>query len=420
MKIKTYRSQSIPRAVNQIKQELGPGAVILNTKRIKKRRFLGLVPSLAYEITAASEPQPEEVSRRSNQASPDKKGFDQKGDREETPARSPGGLRAASTRSGSGGARVLKQRIEVDSERDQLSARMEVMSTQIKLLQGLVNRSTTYPTGALGTLMKDRLQPEFQHLLDHGVDSDLAVRLLHVAEQDLPSENGAPKSLKQCVNKVIADAIETCPIGQDRSDVIAAIFLGPTGVGKTTTIAKLAATFTLGEHKKVRLITLDTYRIAAAEQLRTYAQIIGVPVQVVSSVTELSEALSTTGDTDRVLIDTTGHSPRRVSEFAELAKYLRERQEIEKHLVLSATTKSEDLREAVVGFECFAPDKFVFTKLDETSRYGGIANELIATGRPLSYLTDGQKVPEDLIAPTPESVADLLVPTSLLESPAHV
>ena len=419
MKIKTFRSQSIPRAVNQIKQELGPGAVILNTKRIKKRRFLGLVPSLAFEITAASDPQPEQVSKPSNQGSPNKKRFDQRGDREETPARSPGSLLVGSTRSEAAGSRAL-QRIEVDPERDQISARMEVMSTQIKLLQGLVNRRTAYPTDELGLLMKDKLQPEFQHLLDHGVDSDLAVRLLHVAEQDRPSENGAPKSLKQCVNKVIADAIETCPIGQDRSDVTAAVFLGPTGVGKTTTIAKLAATFTLGEHKKVRLITLDTYRIAAADQLKTYAQIIGVPVQVVSSVAELREALSTTGDTDRVLIDTTGHSPRRVSEFAELAKYLRERQEIEKHLVLSATTKSEDLREAVVGFECFAPDKFVFTKLDETSRYGGIANELIATGRPLSYLTDGQKVPEDLIAPTPESVADLLVPTSLLGTPAHV
>ncbi len=415
MKIKTYRSPSIPRAVDLIKQELGPGAVILNTKRIKKRRFLGLIPSLAFEITAASEPQPERVSKRPNRGEADKKGV-----WKENPASSPGVLRAASTRSKTAGVRVPKQRIEVDPKRDQLSARMEVMSTQIKLLQGLVNRRTTYPTGALGTLMKDRLQPEFQHLLDQGVDSDLAIRLLHVAEQDRPSENGASNSLKRCVNKVIADAIETCPIGQDRSDATAAIFLGPTGVGKTTTIAKLAATFTLGEHKKVRLITLDTYRIAAADQLKTYGQIIGVPVQVVSSVAELKEALSTTGDTDRVLIDTTGHSPRRVSEFAELAKYLRERQEIEKHLVLSATTKSEDLREAVVGFECFAPDKFIFTKLDETSRYGGIANELIATGRPLSYLTDGQKVPEDLIAPTPESVADLLVPMSLLGSPAHV
>ena len=313
MKIKTYRSPSIPRAVDLIKQELGPGAVILNTKRIKKRRFLGLIPSLAFEITAASEPQPEQVSKRPNRGAADKKGV-----WKENPASSPGVLRAASTRSKTGGARVPKQRLEVDPERDQLSARMEVMSTQIKLLQGLVNRRTTYPTGALGTLMKDRLQPEFQHLLDQGVDSDLAIRLLHVAEQDRPSENGASNSLKRCVNKVIADAIETCPIGQDRSDVTAAIFLGPTGVGKTTTIAKLAATFTLGEHKKVRLITLDTYRIAAADQLKTYGQIIGVPVQVVSSVAELKEALSTTGDTDRVLIDTTGHSPRRVSEFAEL------------------------------------------------------------------------------------------------------
>lgn len=419
MKIKTFRSQSIPRAVNQIKQELGPGAVILNTKRIKKRRFLGLVPSLAFEITAASEPQTERALKRSDQGSPDKKRFAQKEDLEETTARSPGRARLASTRFEGGGSRGLQPRMEVGPEWDQISVRMEEMSAHIKLLQGLVNRQSAYPTDAFGLLMKDKLQPEFQHLLDHGVDSDLAVRLLHVAEQDRPSENGGPRSLKQCVNQVIADAIETCPIGQDRSGVTAAIFLGPTGVGKTTTIAKLAATFTLGEHKSVRLITLDTYRIAAADQLRTYAQIIGVPVQVVSSVAELREALSATNDTDRVLIDTTGHSPRRVSEFAELAKYLRGKREIEKHLVLSATTKSEDLREAVVGFECFAPDKFVFTKLDETSRYGGIANELITTGRPLSYLTDGQKVPEDLIAPTPESVADLLVPTSLLGSTAN-
>ena len=155
----------------------------------------------------------------------------------------------------------------------------------------------------------------------------------------------------------------------------------------------------------VRLITLDTYRIAAPEQLRTYGEIIGVPVEVVSSVSELSEAMSTAAGMDRVLIDTTGHSPARVSQFAELAQYLSEKQEIEKHLVLSATTKSEDLREAVSGFECFAPDKLVFTKLDETSCYGGIVNELIASGKPLSYLTDGQKVPEDLITPTPSSVA---------------
>ena len=419
MKIKTYRSESIPKAVTLIKRELGDRAVILNTKRIKKRRFLGLIPSLVFEITAASEPQPEQVTRHSIEGALGGKGSDRKRDREETPTRFPGILRATSTRSKSGGSRALEQRMEVDPEGDQISARLEAMSAQIKMLQGLVNRRTAHPPGALGLLLKDRLQQEFKHLVAHGVDSDLAVRLLHVAEQDRPSENGTPKSLKQCVNRVIADAIETCPIGQDRSDVTAAVFLGPTGVGKTTTIAKLAATFTLGERKKVRLIPLDTYRIAAADQLRTYAQIIGVPVQVVSSVAELSEALSAAGDTDRVLIDTTGHSPRRVSEFAELANYLRGKQEIEKHLVLSATTKSEDLREAVVGFECFAPDKFVFTKLDETSCYGGIANELISTGKPLSYLTDGQKVPEDLISPTPKSVADLLIPTSLLGSPAH-
>ena len=415
MKIKTYRSESVPKAVAQIKRELGEGAVILNIKRIKKGGFLGLLPSLRFEITAASEqPRREHSQGPSDEEAGERAQREKKGVSKQPHVRPPildrkAPIQAKRTRT----VRPSRPPIEPKPEEDPLKLQIEAMNQQIKMLKGLVNRRATFPPQALGDLMKDDLHQEFQHLVAQGVDTDLAVWLIHTAGREAPSENGQPQNLKNSVNRVVAQTIQTRPMGQERTDANAAVFLGPTGVGKTTTIAKLAARFTLAERKRVRLITLDTYRIAAPEQLRTYGEIIGVPVEVVSSVSELSQAMSTAAEMDRVLIDTTGHSPASVSQFAELAQYLSEKKEIEKHLVLSATTKSEDLREAVSGFECFAPDKLVFTKLDETSCYGGIVNELIGSGKPLSYLTDGQKVPEDLITPTPSSVADLLVPTNL-------
>jgi len=199
------------------------------------------------------------------------------------------------------------------------------------------------------------------------------------------------------------NSIELTP---GRPKVVALI--GPTGVGKTTTVAKLAANFALLQRKRVALITVDTYRIAAVEQLKTYSQIIGLPVSVAYSHEELPNILELYSDYDLVLIDTAGRSQRHASQIEEL-KALVETVECEAHLVLAASTNELDMLDAARRFSGARVDRLIFSKLDETSRYGVLLNVSDQTGIPLSFLTTGQKVPEDIEAAEGTKVADLIL-----------
>jgi flagellar biosynthesis protein FlhF len=234
---------------------------------------------------------------------------------------------------------------------------------------------------------------------------------VRLAARRVPPGDNSRELFRKRLNQALSRIIRTEPI-QAANTPRAVVFLGPTGVGKTTTIAKLAAMFALGEQKRVQLVTLDTYRIGAAEQLKTYGEIIGVPVHVASSVSDLREIMGRSAETDYLLIDTVGHSHKRVRDFEELASFLRQCPGCEKHLVLSMATKPDDLREIIRGFDAFSVDKLLFTKLDESTSFGGIVNEQMRTGRPISYLTDGQNVPDDLLVPSAKSVADLLISTN--------
>ncbi len=158
------------------------------------------------------------------------------------------------------------------------------------------------------------------------------------------------------------------------------------------------------------MVTFDTYRIAAAEQLKTYGEIIGTPVKVLFSIDELDREIASAGGDELLLIDTTGHSHRKVAEHYELSSYVRSDERIEKHLVLSCTTREADLREIVACFGVFGPDRILFTKLDEASSFGVILNVLVRSDKALSYLTNGQDVAEDLIIPSASTLADLLAP----------
>ena len=179
-----------------------------------------------------------------------------------------------------------------------------------------------------------------------------------------------------------------------KSRVVALI--GPTGVGKTTTIAKLAARFSLIEKKKIGLITLDTYRIAAVEQLKIYADIMGLPLQVVYKPGDLKAAVERFSNRDLVFIDTAGRSPRNDEQMAELVALFQEAEPDEVILVLSATTKSEDLLDTFKRFNIIKIDKIIFTKLDETNCYGSILNTIHRTKKRVSYVTNGQNVPTTL------------------------
>jgi flagellar biosynthesis protein FlhF len=184
---------------------------------------------------------------------------------------------------------------------------------------------------------------------------------------------------------------------------------GATGVGKTTNIAKLAAHFSVRERARVALLTTDTYRIAAPEQLRVYANIIGVPLVVAEDAEQAREALRGFNDQDLVLVDTAGGSQFNLEQIKELKTTLHALRPDETILVLGANTQLEDLRNVVSNFKCVGPTSLFFTKLDETRQYGGLFSLLMEAGLPLSYLSVGQVVPDDLRVATPQLVANLVM-----------
>ena len=195
--------------------------------------------------------------------------------------------------------------------------------------------------------------------------------------------------------------------GAHGSRVVA--FIGTTGVGKTTTLAKVAAHFVLEQNLKGALITADTYRISAVEQLKKYAEILGLPVEVVYSAAELKKAIARHRSKDFVLVDTAGRSQYNEFQMDELKELLAAHPRMEKHLVVSATTKEQDAAEIMKRFAACSPDRIIFTKTDETRTIGMVLNLLAGEKTPLSFLSNGQSVPDDIIPATAERLAALLL-----------
>jgi len=185
--------------------------------------------------------------------------------------------------------------------------------------------------------------------------------------------------------------------------------VGPTGVGKTTTIAKLAANFRLRENRRVGLITVDTYRIAAVEQLRTYADIIDLPMEVVSTPREMREAVARMRHLDLVLMDTAGRSPSDEVKIQELKSMLSEAEPNEVHLVLSAVAGSRSLVSTADKFASVGTTAILITKLDEATCLGNLLGLTRSSGLPISYLTDGQNVPDDIQVAQPNRLAQLIL-----------
>lgn len=174
------------------------------------------------------------------------------------------------------------------------------------------------------------------------------------------------------------------------------VLVGPTGVGKTTTIAKFAGKLSLEQKKKVGLITIDTYRIGAVEQLRTYAKILNIPFKVVISIKDMEEAIKELSYCDVVLIDTTGRSSKNKTQLLELREFIKKANPDRTSLVISSVTKNKDLQVILDGYSDLDYEDIIITKLDETSVYGSIYNIVKMSNRPISYVTTGQNVPNDI------------------------
>lgn len=185
--------------------------------------------------------------------------------------------------------------------------------------------------------------------------------------------------------------------------------VGPTGVGKTTTIAKLAGRLALVEKKKVGLITIDTYRIGAIEQLKTYAEIMNIPFKVVITIKEMGEAIESMSDCDVILIDTTGRSSKNTMQISELRAFIEKAQPDYVNMVVSATTKNKDIKTILNGYSDLGYDSVIVTKLDETTVYGSIYNIAKRANKPVSFITIGQNVPDDIKVPSKEELARFIL-----------
>lgn len=292
---------------------------------------------------------------------------------------------------------------ELRSQIDTLSKMMgQVLESTRKtaVAVGTNNAQATLPSGE----MPAPLFALYAQMMDNDVPVDQADKLVGSVRDRLDAiELKDPLIVRQALLRAIESTIRTRSeslltldhnSSTARPRVIALV--GPTGVGKTTTVAKLAATYKLRHGKKVGLVTSDTYRIAAVEQLRTYAGIIGLPLKVANSPEELGQAIEDLGDCDIVVIDTAGRSQNDARRLDELADFTKAAAPDETHLVLSTTVGDNVLRKTAQRFKALGPDRCILTKLDEAVTTGPIAGLCDRIGLPLSFITVGQEVPDDL------------------------
>ena len=348
MKTKTYRAETMKEALAQVRKDLGGNAVILNTREVRGRRLFGLRKRELIEVTASRE--------------------------------------------GAGPVNVAVPPIAIHPVQSHLDDRLGRLHAMVENLSR---------QGRLDHLLPDlpsELVPIYGTLLEAEVPEILARRLVrHVAERIEPDEIHRPEALAEALR----DAVEAClpiapPIGVVPGVRKVVALVGPTGVGKTTTVAKLAANFKLVHGLRPGLVTVDTFRIAAVEQLRTYAEIIDLPLAVANSPAEMRKAIDSLGNVDLVLIDTAGRSPRDEVKIRELADFLAAAKPDEVHLVLSATSGERSLRAAVERFAVVKADRLILTKLDEADGLGGVLAVIGQANRPVSYITTGQAVPDDI------------------------
>ncbi|HEX7010624.1 MAG TPA: flagellar biosynthesis protein FlhF, partial [Phycisphaeraceae bacterium] len=263
--------------------------------------------------------------------------------------------------------------------------------------------------------LPDKLFDQYLALLEQEVAEELAGQIMDqvrdaLDRSSLEDEQACRRAVMEAVATLLptddsAGRLEPAPDGRPR--IIALV--GPTGVGKTTTIAKLAAIFKLKQKKNVALVTLDTYRIAAVDQLRTYAGIIGVPLHVAMSPQELRRAIDLCAGCDAVLIDTAGRSQRDDPKLEDLARFIEAAQPHEVHLVLSSTCTEAVLMDSVERFSKIHADRIIFTKLDEAVTFGVMLNVMRKVRKRLSYVTMGQEVPHQIEPGRAERLAALVL-----------
>ncbi|TVQ53160.1 MAG: flagellar biosynthesis protein FlhF [Phycisphaerales bacterium] len=296
---------------------------------------------------------------------------------------------------------------------DELSAIKDMVG---QVLQGQSGRNPQ-PTPK----MPAKLFDYYLKLIGQDLSEELADQIINAVRDELSAtELDDPDEIRAAVLRHLADDIpvadQAVPVQSPDDRPLTIALVGPTGVGKTTTLAKIAASFKLRHHRKVGLVTSDTYRIAAVDQLRTYANIIGLPLQVVLTPAEMQNAVAALSDCDVILIDTAGRSQNDTGRIDELKAFISAADPHEVHLVLSSTASEKVLLREAEAFGVVGIHKIVLTKLDEAVSFGMLINVIRQLGKELSFVTNGQEVPDHIEVGRPERLASLLLGDAVREA----
>lgn len=416
MTINKFQGKTKEEAIQKAKAEFGETAVIMNVKEVKPKGFFRIFKSTTYEVTAAMEEKEQNVNQtiamQNMKKLHDSINFaaDEKIEIPKQESKPEEKVDTKSVRMPDF-SQLIRQEQKKESEERQIEKRLDDLSNRLE-------ESLGHTSGGV-ELTKEPSAEElnfirilYSTLLKNEVSEKYVNQILDEVEQFIRPGNSVDMILANVYQKLILRFGQPKPIDLSGAKPKVLVFVGPTGVGKTTTIAKIASKYKVDYDKKVAFITSDTYRIAATEQLQVYANILDAPMTIVYSKDEINSAIEKYADYDMVFVDTAGFSHKNTPQRDDMKKLLDEIDEKyrkEVYLVLSATTKYKDLLEIVDVYREITDYKFIFTKLDETTTYGNLLNIKLYAGAELSYMTIGQNVPDDIaIFDTQKIVKQLL------------
>jgi len=401
MIIKKFQANTETEAIMLAKEKLGKDAIVMNIKTIKPKGIYKFFRKVSVEVTAAID---ENVNY-----SKEKKTFEEKVER---PKRNPN--------------IIYDDDLVADGKAADKGTAGDVSSIEMRLnnLQTMIERQMSEGDGRKGTDDRhadpvesgegkniDCVKLIYNQMIENEVDEKYANQVINEIEGKLRNDSPVDQILSGIYQKIVLKLGQTRTLEVNQGEGKFVFFVGSTGVGKTTTIAKLASNLKLKMRYKVAILAADTYRIAAVEQLRTYANIIDVPLRVIYSEEEMSDIMEELGNYDVIMVDTAGRSHRNKGQKDDLERLIKKvpMDKREVYLVLSATTKYKDLVEITKSYADIDEYRLLFTKLDETNAVGNIFNIKLLTGAPLSYATFGQNVPDDIGRIDPQNIAKHLM-----------
>ena len=407
MIIKKFVAKTEDEAVKLAKAELGENIVIMNVKTISGKGFFRVFKKTQTEVTVAKEEEKERYPVTNVQ---------QKRVGEEANLRETFRQVAKAAGMDKTAEEAIKKEDTSDGSHKLLVEKLDSLQNMIekRLQADTEEEAQEAPPEEVeeNSEMARFIRLLYNTMLDNEVNEKYANQIINEMEKNVRDNQPFDHALADVYQKMILKFGKAVPIVSDGKTPRVIFFVGPTGVGKTTTIAKIASRFRVEQKRKIAMLTADTYRIAAAEQLRTYASILEVPFRVIYSVEELQADVKEFQSCDYILVDMAGHSPNNPALRENMNTFIHGLDEgigKEVHLVLSATTKYSDLLRIVEAYTEIGDYKIIFTKLDETMTLGNLLNLKLHTGANISYITCGQNVPDDIEVFNPQKTVKQLL-----------